>query len=260
MLNNRIVYSLLIFILTAFTPCLKAQTFGFGCLGFFGGYGGYTYQSFKADGLNEFVIKFNETYSADLESQLQNYNNAWGYRVGINFFRANWQGGFIITAKGYYQSLSRKRETVLTDATLGTINQSFELDLKNWAVGIDLGFALSNFLSWKIIDGAIHFNNISITSTADTPGGTEVTKYKSEPGFISYSVGTGVIISIIKDYISLESLAGYTFLRLEDLKTEDGRKLLEDSPEGVDLPVVHGNLIQSGGFTAVVQLNVGFPL
>jgi hypothetical protein len=165
----------------------------------------------------------------------------------------------MITAKGYYESLSRKRETTIADADMNTTHEEFELNLKNWAVGIDIGFALTNSLSWKIIDGAIHFNNVSLTNTIDSHGGTEVIKYKGDSGLISYSVGTGVIISIIKDYISLEGLAGYTFLRVEDLQSS-ANNFLNPKREVVVLKSDYGNFIDSGGFNAVVQLNVGFPL
>jgi len=259
MIRIKIINTAIFFFLFACSSLLNAQTFGFGCLGFFGGYGGYVYQSFKADGLNQFVSDFNETNSSNLNNPLEKFNNALGYRVGVNFFRASWQGGFMITAKGYYESLSRKRETAFADASEGNSHEEFELNLKNWAVGIDIGFALTNALSWKIIDGAIHFNNVSLTNTIDSPGGTEVIKYKGDSGLISYSVGTGLIISIIKDYISLEGLAGYTFLRVEDLKS-DTNNFLNHKREVVVLTSDYGNFIDSGGFNAVVQLNVGFPL
>jgi len=71
-------------------------------------------------------------------------------------------------AKGYYQSLSRTRETTETLPD-GTTNYEFELDLKNWGVGIDFGYAITTFLSWKIIDGAVHFNNVSLTNTVNSP-------------------------------------------------------------------------------------------
>jgi hypothetical protein len=260
MFRSKIIYIAVFFFLIVSNPPLQAQTFGFGCLGFFGGYGGYTYQSFKANGLNNFIQDFNKEHSSELENTLQNFNNEFGYRVGVNFFRASWRGGFIVTAKGYYQFLSRKRETSLVDASKVTTNQEFKLDLKNWAVGFDIGFNLTSFLSWKIVDGAVHFNNISLTNTIDAPSGTNVTKYKSDPGLISYSVGTGIIISIIKDYVSLEGLAGYTFLRLEDLQTDDGIYFLKTAAESTTFTSDYGNFIDSGGFTAVVQLNVGFPL
>lgn len=235
---------------------LNAQTFGFGCLGLFGGYGGYVYQSYKADGLNQFIKSFNETRAATLNQQLKEYQDAVGFRIGINFFRASWEGGFMLTAKGYYQALSRTEETSenLPDNTTNTYK--YKLDLRNWAVGIDLGYAFTSFLSWKIIDGAVHFNNVSVTNTTNLPGGTEVSRYKSEPGVLSYSIGTGIIISLVKDYISLEGLAGYTDLKIEKLNTDDGKSLLEEISTNGE----NSNIINSGGFTAVVQLNVGFPL
>ena len=260
MFENKFTYFLVISGFILFNTNIRSQTFGFGCLGFFGGYGGFVYQSYKADGLNQFVNSFNEMKSSTLNESLQKYDNAIGYRVGINFFRASWEGGFIITAKGYYQSLSKTRKTSesLPD---GNSNYSFELGLKNWAVGIDFGYALTSFLSWKIIDGSVHFNNVSLINTINLSGGTEVSKYKSEPGVLGYSVGTGIIISIIKDYVSLEGLAGYTYLSMDDIKDEDGIKFLSDIVLPAIIPTPkETKFIESGGFTAVVQLNIGFPL
>lgn len=139
-------------------------------------------------------------------------------------------------------------------------NYEFELELKNWAVGIDFGYAITTFLSWKIIDGSVHFNNVSLTNTVDSPDGTIVNKYKSEPGVFGYSVGKGIIFSIVKDYISLEGLAAYTYLQIEDLKTDDGQFFLKSPPDAAIVSVDFGNFIDSGGFTAVVHLNIGFPL
>lgn len=258
MLKSKLSCIVVIGFLILLNTSVRSQTFGFGCLGFFGGYGGAVYQSYNAEGLNQFVRDFNERPFPTLNDPLQEYYGAVGYRIGINFFRAHWESGFILTAKGYYQSLSRTRETSNT-LPVGNTNSSYELDLKNWALGIDFGYTITTFLSWKIIDGALHFNNVSLTNTLNSADGTEVNKYKSDPGVFGYSVGTGIIISIIKDYISLEGLAAYTYLQIEDLKSDEGNYFLKplSSP---NVSLVNGNFIESGGFTAVVQLNIGFPL
>ena len=255
MLKKNYFYTVIIISVVLFNTNIKSQTFGFGCLGFFGGYGGVVYQSYKADGLNQFVKYFNEMKSTTLDDPLQDYYGAVGYRVGINFFRATWESGFILTAKGYYQSLSRTREASesLID---GNTNYTFELDLKNWAVGIDFGYAITSFLSWKIVDGSVNFNNVSLTATINSLDGTEVSKYKSDPGVLGYSVGTGIIISIIKDYISLEGLAGFTRITIEKLNFDEADPYLDDVLSGEE----NINFIESGGFTAVIQLNIGFPL
>jgi hypothetical protein len=186
---------------------------------------------------------------------MEEYYGAVGYRVGVNFFRATWESGFILTAKGYYQSLSRTREASesLVD---GNTNYTFELDLKNWAVGIDFGYAITSFLSWKIVDGSINFNNVSLTNTINSPEGTEVSKYISESNVLGFSVGTGLIIFIIKDYISLEGFAGYTGLKIEKLKFDEGDANLFN----VLIEEENNNFIEAGGFTGVIQLNLGFPL
>jgi hypothetical protein len=158
----------------------------------------------------------------------------------------------IVTAKGYYQSLGKKNKA--KDETLSGMNDyAFDMDLKNWGFGLDLGIDLIKGLSWKVIDGAIHFNNVKFTSTENYPGETRISVYKSGSNVFSYSVGTGLIFSIIQDYISIEGLAGYTSLKIEEMKNDLGTSLTISNSETQ-------NFIDSGGFTAVIQLNVGFPL
>jgi hypothetical protein len=252
---KKIFYSILIASFILFGTNIHSQTFGFGCLGFVGGYGGYTYQQFYATGLNEFVQQFNETKASTLQSDLKEFKYATGYRVGINIFRASFEGGFMVTAKGYYQSLGKKNE-VTENIPEGTTNYSFDLDLKNWAIGFDVGINLTAGISWKILDGAVHFNKVKLTNTVNTPGDTEIHKFISDDNVFGYSVGTGFIVYIVEDYISIEGLAGYTGLTIDNMKLEEGTPFPPEPYNNQE----NVNFIDSGGFTAVVQLNVGFPL
>jgi len=252
---KKLFYSILAAIFILFGNNIQSQTFGFGCLGFMGGYVGFTYQGYNAKGLNEFVRHFNEAKASTLQSELKEFKYATGYRIGINFFRASFEGGFMVTAKGYYQSLSKKNE-VTENTSAGATNHSFDLDLKNWAIGFDVGIDLTAGISWKIVDGAINFNNVKLTNTVNNPGETEIHKFKSDENVFGYSVGTGVIVHIIKDYISIEGLAGYTGLNIDNMKLEKGTPF----PTEPYTTQETGDFIDSGGFTAVVQLNVGFPL
>ena len=247
----RLLISALFALILFFPSQINSQTFGFGCLGFVGGYGGYTYQQYDAKGLNTFVQSFNESRPTG-SKQMDEFKYATGYRVGINFFRATFKNGFILTAKGYYQSLGKKNKAS-EEINNGVNDYAYDLDLKNWGVGLDLGIDLFKGLSWKVIDGAVHFNNVKFTTTENFPGETIISTYKNDGNDLSYSVGTGIIVSIIQDYISIEGLAGYTNLKIKEVKNNLGTSLLY--PENDTK-----NFIDSGGFTAVIQLNVGFPL
>ena len=243
------------------TGIIHAQTFGFGCLGFVSGYGGFTYQKYDAAGLNNYISGFNQTKSAALPTPLDEFSSASGYRVGINVFRAAFPNGFFITAKGYYESLGKKN-TVTENTTSGSTNYEFDLVMKNWAVGLDVGLNVIDRVSWKVVDGALHFNNVSFTTIENSPGATSLTKYKSDGGMLGYSIGTGVIVYVIKDYISLEGLAGFTFIQIEEMKTEDGQSFPIVYPDTDPMPTVvsSNKFIDSGGFNTVIQLNFGFPL
>jgi hypothetical protein len=243
----KIFFSLLLIILAVKTT--KGQTFGFGCLGFVGGYGGFTYQNYDATGLNEHIRQFNQTEYVN--TPIDEFSYATGYRLGLNFFRATFKNGIILTAKGFYQFLDKKNKGGVGIGQTED-NYSLDLDLKNWAIGFDVGWSFTKIISWKVLDGSLNFNNVTLTQSTALPGApTDIKKYKSDSGVIGYSVGTGIIVAIM-DYISLEGLAGYTYVSIENVYDESGNSFL--------IPNITEKFIVSGGFTAVIQLNVGFPL
>lgn len=248
----KIFLSLFLIILSLKTA--NAQTFGFGCLGFVGGYGGFSYQDYNPAGFNEYVEYWNSLEF--VHSPIDEFSSATGYRIGLNFFRATFENGIIITAKGFYEYLSKENK-----GTVGVggsdDNYSLELTFKNWSLGFDVGWEFTKVVSWKILDGSLNFNNVTFTETTDLPGETYVNKYKGESGVIGYSVGTGIIVSIIKDYVSMEGLAGYTYLVIDDVYDEAGNQFLNSYITQLNSA---NKFIESGGFSAVIQLNVGFPL
>lgn len=232
-----------------FCVSAKAQAFGFGCLGFVGGYAGYSYQRYTPTGLNDYINVFNESQNDSLASPMGEFGKARGYRVGLNFFRANLEG-FILTTKGFYQHLTEKNE-----ASVGETSTSLKLDIKSWGVGLDLGTSITGALSWKVIDAAVLFNSATLTNTANAPGTTEVKKYQTDASVIGYSVGTGFILEIVDEYISLEGLAGYTVFKIDNVSDND---IPFPADETAAVPMK--NFIESGGFNAVIQINIGFPL
>ena len=189
---------------------------------------------------------------------MDEFSSASGYRVGLNFFRATFENGIILTAKGFYQYLSKENK-----ATVGVgasdDNYSMDLTFNNWSLGFDVGWQFTKVVSWKILDGSLNFNNVTLTETTDLPGETYVNKYKSDSGVIGYSIGTGIIVAIIKDYVSIEGLAGYTYIVIDNVYNENGSAFLNRNSIGF-AQSFSNKFIESGGFTAVIQLNVGFPL
>src|SRR5690606_18108777 len=140
-----------------------------------------------------------------------------GVRVGLNFFRGKVEN-FILTAKGYYQSVTEKHEA-LEKLPVGTRSTTYKLELRNWAVGIDLGISVTKAISWKVVDGALHFNTIILTNTENSTGApTTVNKFRTETTQLGFSIGTGFIFEIIDEYFSIEGVAGYTSLSVDNLQ------------------------------------------
>src|SRR3989339_1385202 len=247
------IKSTIIFIVL-FQSYLNSQSFGFGCLGFTGGYAGYSHQKYQPDGLNDYIKIFNLNRKDSLTENLHSFGSTNGFRVGLNFFRKKFSGVFI-TAKGFYQFLNEKHQAV-EKLSSGIVSTSNEVKMINWGLGIDLGTPIISFLNWKIIDAALLYNQARFSNTQNFPGALTVVKnYKSDSKF-GYSIGTGIIIEILGEYITLEGLAAYSKITIDEMKMDDGTKLMknENSTEAMK------NFIADGGFSAVVQLNIGLPL
>ena len=239
----------------AFSTNSNAQTLGFGCLGFVGGYAGFTYQQYNPKGLNEYINSFNINNADSLSSPMNNFGQAQGYRFGINFFRANVKG-FILTTKGFYQSVTENHQTQI-NSYAGASTVINQIQLTNWGLGIDLGTIITGALSWKVIDAALIYTSASYTNTTNSPGPSSVIyKYNSENPSIGYSVGTGFILDVIENYISLEGTAGYSAFSIGKMKSVDGTELAVSENSNVSMK----NFISNGGFNAAIQLNFGFPL
>lgn len=240
---------IIIFIVLSFIS-VQAQSFGFGCLGLVGGYGGFTYQQYQPGLLKDYVIEFNTLKS----KQLDDFGKADGYRFGVNFFRARFSG-FFLTAKGFYQQLEESHDAQKISRT-GLEDFNYELKLKSFGVGLDIGIPIHNRLLWKIVDGAVLVNTVRMTETVNRFMGTNVRKFDNEKTEIGYSVGSGLVLDILKNYVSIEGIIGYSFFQINRMISEDKIKF-EDL---LSNPEENKPFIKSGGFSATVQLNVGFPL
>jgi hypothetical protein len=236
------------------TPLVMGQSFGFGCLGLVGGFGGYSYQKYQPTGFNDYIAEFNDIRSDSIRSPMEKFGSAHGFRVGINFFRADLQG-LILTTKGFYQFLSEKHSAEV-QSSAGHSNYNYELKINNWGLGVDLGTSITQAFSWKVIDASFLFNNIRLIDHKNFPGGyTQVNEYKNE-STVGYTIGTGFIYSLVEGYISVEGLIGYTQIIIKTMNLDDGTELTINENSAVPM----SNFIDNGGFIAVIQMNIGFPL
>ena len=226
----------------------QAQSFGFGCLGLSGFYGGYTQQSYVAEGINDFV---RQNYSGIQQNPNINFKEGTGFRIGANLFRAQWDPVFI-TLKGFYQFLKEEHQ-LDDDIQAGVLKNNYQLSLNYWGVGLDFGIPLFSIIDWKIVEGGVTFFNSDFTYTTSLNDVQQSElKLSPENTKLGYYVGSGLILHIIRDYISIEGTAAYSIFSFDTMNNNTGNILP---------PVDSQNkAIEKGGFTATVQLNVGFPL
>lgn len=253
--NAVYVLSAVAILLLTGTPRLNAQELGFGCLGLVGGFGGYTSQGVHTDELNDFVRSYNTLHKDSLYQGMGQFGNLKGFRLGVNLLRQNLQG-MILTFKVFYENLIERKTGIILVSSQQE-NTFTELAMKNFGIGIDIGTELTRSLSLKIIDATIVFSQIRFTESLHNPAGQIVNYvYTAEDEPIGVTLGTGFIFELIDDYVSLEGSAGYMFVETRNMKTTEGRYLTKGPRSDEKMKYI----INSGGFNATLQLNIGVTL
>lgn len=245
----------LILLVIILAPMYNAQQkIGFGCLGMVGAFGGFDFQAYNAEGLNNYIDAFNANRKDSLTSPMGKFNSSTGYRVGINFFRASLKG-LVITTKGFYQSVKESHEAKVT-GNARQYSYLYEFNTNSWGLGFDIGATIAKPIVWKVIDASVHFNNSEFKTTNNFPEAvTIVEKYKDDSN-LSYSIGTGFILSVLSNYVSLEGTVGYSIFKINNLKNNDNKQIMVDEKSSLEMD----NFIKSGGLNAVLQLNISFPI
>lgn len=253
--NAVYVLSAVAILLLTGTPRLNAQELGFGCLGLVGGFGGYTSQGVHTDELNDFVRSYNTLHKDSLYQGMGQFGNLKGFRLGVNLLRQNLQG-MILTFKVFYENLIERKSGIILVSSQQE-NTFTELAMKNFGIGIDIGTELTRSLSLKIIDATIVFSQIRFTESLHNQAGQIVNYvYTAEDEPIGVTLGTGFIFELIDDYVSLEGSAGYMFVETRNMKTTEGRYLTKGPRSDEKMKYI----INSGGFNATLQLNIGVTL
>lgn len=249
------LFSILILIILITSTDVKSQSLGFGCLGFVGGYGGYTIQNYRPIGLNEYINEFNEIRKNVSKSSMPTFGVVRGFRFGLNFFRTDFDG-LVLTAKGYYQKISQDN---LAEYKVGSLDASstFQVDVTTWGVGIDLGTTITPKFVWKVMDIIIVFGNARFRDIYNEAGSSSLIKdYFSEGTNLSYQLGTGFILNIVSNYITLEGTVGFSSFNFDRMKLDDGSYLNINENSNV----IMEKFINSAGVTATLQFNLSFPL
>ncbi|MFA3782112.1 hypothetical protein ABRY23_03520 [Melioribacteraceae bacterium 4301-Me] len=245
-LGLKIILALLFFL--SLTSNNYSQTFGFGCLGLSGVYGGIAQYNYKADGLNN-SLKILNVGKISSDENLK-FEQATGYRIGANIFRAKFTSVFF-SAKGYFQFL--KEEHSYSQSTVNGIEKNtYRLSLNHWGIGLDIGIPIITILDIKLLEGGITFFNPEFVSETSINGNTESNyKINTDKTKIGYYIGGGIILHLVPDYISVEGTAAYSFYQIDKM---------DNGTFAIPVSQVTNKFIEQGGFSAVVQLNIGFPL
>lgn len=229
---------------------VQAQTCGFGCLGLSGIYGGYTFQEFDNKSLNE-RLQFHWS-NTNIPPQELDFSKIQGFRVGANIIKA--QFSYIsFGIKGFYQFMKANKEFELF-VNSDKVRENYKMDLSYWGLGVDFGFALlRDVIDIKLVDAGVTLHQPTFTWSSYIANVQQFEyKYVAEDIQLNYYAGSGLILHIVPDYISLEGTAFISFFELDNLQNEES---------GEGLLLTQEQLVKkTETINYSLQLNLGFPL
>lgn len=247
-MRKVLFYTIIITLAQVIPNNLRGQSCGFGCLGLSGIYGGYSFQEYDANNLSDYLRISNPS-----NIETPEFSKGNGFKLGANIFRAKFDG-FFISAKGFYQFLEENYEVEVNAGALQ--KEKYEFSTNYFGFGLDFGIDIVDVISLKLLEGGLTFHDaeLKVTNTYfDTSVQDLSLKFTNDKLRIGYYLGTGLILHLIQDYVSIEGTAFFSFYNVDNLSRESVNNdivylLPEDS-----------KTISSGGFGASVQLNIGFP-
>jgi hypothetical protein len=255
---TRIAYPVFLAAMFAAVSYGQNIVLGFGCFGALSGFVGYEIRDVEATGLNAYLdaIGTDVGFSRELEEPFEKFETLYGFRFGVNFARVDFDPLFF-SVKGYYAGLSKKNFAWI-DYDGERFENYVELKTNNFAVGVDFGVTVVEWLRWKAIDAALTITSARLTGSFTEPGArANVTRYEGEEYKFGYNLGSGVIVNVVGEYVSLEGTIAYAHAPVGSLREVDEETFLPETPGGLS-PMT--NAIDRGGISTSVQLNLGFPL
>ncbi|MBI2416712.1 MAG: hypothetical protein HYV28_02215 [Ignavibacteriales bacterium] len=233
-----------------------SQEFGFGCFGLLGGFVGYEMQNYEPAGLNSYIDSYNTYYQDSLQAPLGKFRQLRGLRLGVNFFRHSFSG-LLFTLKGHYSTLNEKNKAtrLLSDNTKSIFNT--EMRLQEIGLGFDIGMPITEELNWKLFDATFIYYKATFTSELNTSKGTrDNMSFTNKNNLITYGLGSGFIMNVIRNYVSLEGTVSYVNLIVVEMETGDKVRITKP----VTNEIIGTKIIKSGGINLLIQLNIGLPM
>jgi hypothetical protein len=135
----------------------------------------------------------------------------------------------------------------------GLVQENYQFTMNHWGVGLDIGINLFWILDWKIVEGDLTFFNSDFRQEKlinnISQGVNDFISGKNKKG---YFLGSGFVLQIIPDYVSIEGTIGYNFIKIDNL--------IDKSGTSIPSAISNTSSIDKSEMSTTIQLNVGFPL
>lgn len=210
---------------------------------------GYQISFYDAAGFNRYIDIYNSKFSSSMVTKMEKFGFGSGFIVGSNLVQFQIDEFLIGVKASFYQSREKHtaKRTLLSG---GDIEETFDLSITTFGLGITTSAIVSKRFELKFIDALLTWNSAKLVNTYTDPFTTVSKELTSPRRKLGFNIGAGVTFYTVPSLLALEALGGYSFLALNKMQFDDG-DLLAENPDGG--PAMD-NFIIAGGFFASLQL------
>lgn len=212
---------------------------------------GYQINFYDAAGFNRYIDIYNSKFASSMITKMEKFGFGSGFIAGANL--AQFQiDEFLIGVKASFYQSREKHSAKRTLVSGGDIEETYDLSITTFGLGITTTAIVSKRFELKFIDALLTWNSAKLINTYTDPFSNVSKELTSPRRKLGFNIGAGVIFYPLPSLLALEALGGYAFLALNKMQFDDG-DLLAETPNGG--PAMD-NFIIAGGYFAVLQLHL----
>ncbi len=212
---------------------------------------GYQISYYDAAGFNRYIDIYNSKFAPSLVTKMEKFGFGSGFTVGANLVQFQIDEFLIGLKASFYQS-KEKHSAKRTLISGGDVEETFDLSITSFGLGITSSVVISKSLELKFIDALLTWNSAKLINTYTDPFSSVSKELTSPRRRLGFNIGAGLTFYPLPSLIAVEALGGYSFLALNRMQFDDG-DLLAETPDGG--PAME-NFIIAGGFFAALQLSL----
>ncbi|HZW38735.1 MAG TPA: hypothetical protein VFF33_05505 [Ignavibacteriaceae bacterium] len=213
---------------------------------------GYGVRSYGAEGFNNYINVYNQN-RPQLNKKMDKFGMGMGFHGAIDFNYLVDPYDYTYMSFGFqYEHVNESHEA---NAVFngGIATREYVLSFTALSMNMSVSLPMARYMDWTVLGGSLDLYNATLKNNYKEPGISKTEKLSSESTF-GGEIYSGVRLYLFTNFVSIETLIGYSFVSIPTLNFENGNSLSRTENDGTEM-----DNFMSGGFYGKMHLSIGIP-